>query len=485
MKSVFLDDLPRYKEGRYNGKIDWCNAIGACVRFIYEDIEGEVQIVGYNKKNGVLIIAYDGGEFEISTCHFSKCKLGKLLNKITSAFKIEVGQVLKDNKRDLVIIDKQYIEDGDGRRWKYYKYKCNNCSFTGSTPHYDTKCKYKEEHWVLESNLLSGQGCACCCSSPQIVVPSINSLYTTDKWMCDLGVDAEESKMFVSRSNKKIKVKCPHCGREDKKQCNAIYTTKSISCVCSDGVSYPEKFISNVLTQLKLNFETQYSPKWIGKRFYDFYLKDINTIIEVHGGQHYKETTKGRSLQEEQENDRIKKELALNNGVVNYIILDCRESNLEWVKNSILNSELNNMLDLSNINWFKCEEFAIKSNIVKEICNYWNNKEEWETTVDLAVILKVSKSSITKYLKQGQVLGWCKYNAKEEIRKRVINLNKLNCKKVEVFRNGISLGMFSSCVQLEKQSEELFGVKLLSCKISEVCNGKTKHHKGYTFKYTK
>lgn len=56
-------------------------------------------------------------------------------------------------------------------------------------------------------------------------------------------------------------------------------------------------------------------------------------------------------------------------------------------------------------------------------------------------------------------------------------------KPVEIFKDGNSLGIFSSASELERKSEKLFGVKLLSSKISTVCTGKRKFHKGYTFKH--
>ena len=54
---------------------------------------------------------------------------------------------------------------------------------------------------------------------------------------------------------------------------------------------------------------------------------------------------------------------------------------------------------------------------------------------------------------------------------------------VEIFKDNVSLGIFNNCKDLERQSEKLFGVKLLNSSISEVANGKRKQYKGFTFKY--
>ncbi|WP_283695639.1 hypothetical protein [Clostridium perfringens] len=243
------------------------------------------------------------------------------------------------------------------------------------------------------------------------------------------------------------------------------------------------------MEQLNIDFEIEYSPDWIKPKRYDFYIEDNNCIIEANGLQHYKEgfiTLGGKVLKEEQANDKYKREIALQNGIKHYIELDCRESNMEWIKNSILKSELANLYDLSNINWTGCAEFANK-NIVKEVCDYWNNKRKDETTTDLMKRFKLGRPAVVNYLKRGTKLGWCEYDPKKEGLKGGLKGNKkvskLNCKKVEIFKNGQSLGIFKSCSDLERQSEELFGIKLLNGGISRVCTSDRKQYKGFTFKY--
>lgn len=332
---------------------------------------------------------------------------------------------------------------------------------------------------------MQNHGCPVC--SNRKVVLGINAIWDTDRWMVDLGISEEDAKKYSKCSNKKIIVTCPDCGKEKKIKINDIYKRRSISCSCGDGKSYPEKFIMSVLGQLGLEFKAEYSPNWIKTKRYDFYIKDIKMIIETHGRQHYEENsfkyTKNRTL-EEQINDGYKRETALSNGIKHYIELDCSESNLEYIQNSILNSELAKLFDLSNINWLKCAEFANK-NIVKEVCEYWNNKEKNETTIDLGKVFKLSRVSIINYLKRGVKLGWCDYNPKEEMKKIGEQNGKLIGKTIEIFKNNQSLGVFPSCHELERQSEELFGVKLFQSNIGDVCTGNRKHHKGFTLKYVK
>ena len=336
------------------------------------------------------------------------------------------------------------------------------------------KCHYHE--WKIKPNhLLRNHGCPVC--SGREAKLGINTIWDTDRWMCDLGVSEEDAKKYSHSSGKYIAVTCPDCGKEKKMMISYIYRDKLIRCSCGEGKSYPEKFVVSLLEQLGIDFEIEYSPEWINSKRYDFYLKDLNMIIETHGGQHYergfekikKTKRKVRTLAQERANDRYKKETALNNGVKYYVELDCRKSEMDYIKNSILNSELSNLFNLSNINWVSCAEFANK-NIIKEVCDYWNNKREDETTTDVGKIFKLDRGTIRSYLKKGTKLGWCNYTA---------NFGK----KVEIFKKGKSLGIFESCAELERQSEGLFGVRIDAKNISSVCLGKRKSHKGYQFTY--
>lgn len=484
MRKVFLENLPKISK-EYN-RINWKASIGYKVKFIYDDIKDEIEIVNY--KNEYLYIKYlDEEPFKINSNHFKNGNLGKALGKYTFKFKIEINTEFKNDKRDITIINKKYKTRKTKDKVineKWYKYHCNKCGYEG---------------WIAENHLLKGVGCSCCCQPSRAVLVGYNDIPTTVPWMIKYfqgGYD--EAKLYTKSSNQPIYPICPDCRRiKDKSmKINNIYKTHSIGCICSDGKSYPEKFMCSVLEQLKLNFQTQLTKttfKWCNGYKYDFYFKYNNEqyIIETHGLQHYEESFKqikgAKTVEQEQENDKTKKDLAIKNGIKeeNYIVIDCRESELEYIKNDILhNDKLNSIFDLSNINWLKCEEFAL-SNLVKKVCEYWNNKKNDETTNELINVFKLSGFAIRKYLKQGTKLGWCNYNAKEEMKKSGSLRGNRNGKSVQIFKDNILLGTFESCKELERQSEKLFCVKLYRQNITNVCNGKRKSYQGYTFKYMK
>jgi predicted transcriptional regulator len=221
------------------------------------------------------------------------------------------------------------------------------------------------------------------------------------------------------------------------------------------------------------------NPNLCGRKEYDFYLNNYNIVTEAHGIQHYEESNRGRSLKDEQENDRIKKELALQNNIEKekYIVIDCRYSDLDWIKNSILDSYLNELFDLSKVDWLKAEEFAL-SNRVKEACKLWNNNPSLSVT-EIAKLMNLDRQIVRKYLKKGKEHNWCDYNAELESNKSIDKF---------VDRNLVSIvcidtkAIFKSIKQCADKSLELFKVKLLDTGICRACKSHKKY-KGFMFKY--
>ena len=83
---------------------------------------------------------------------------------------------------------------------------------------------HKCQHEVLvdvDHYVNMNQGCPICNGSR--VVAGINDIFTTDRWMVDLGVSEEDAKRYSRCSNKKITVKCPDCGKNKKIAINNIY----------------------------------------------------------------------------------------------------------------------------------------------------------------------------------------------------------------------------------------------------------------------
>lgn len=510
IREIFINDLPR-KEGwgSQKGKqvIDWANSIGYKVRFIYDDINGEIEIVGYDNKTRYLSIKYlDKEPFGILIKSLQNCMLGEFLDKCTKEFKIEIRTRYIDDKRDITIIDRKYINKEKNNKngkitilnEKIYKYKCNKCGYECGE-HYKHG-KYKGELWITESALLSGVGCSCC--NNKITVPHINSIVTKEEthWMIPyFQVSYDEAKLYTKTSNIKVYFRCPDCGKIKDKSTSIsnLYYDHSIGCVCSDGQSYPSKIMYNLLKQLNIKFKTEYSPSWckylyknkIRKGKYDFFFENNNIkyIIETDGYFHKNDNNMNNQSTEESkfiddEKDRLAKEHD-----IEVIRINCVISDIDYIKNNengILNSKLIELFDLSKIDWIKCEEYAL-SNLVKIACEIKRDNPNM-TTTEIGKMMGLHQDTIIKYLKRGsKVWKWINYYPKEERFKGSSKSGKMNSKPVEIFKNGNSLGTYNSATELERKSEEDFGVKLLQSAISSVCIGNytSEQYKGYTFKY--
>ena len=399
-------------------------------------------------------------------------------------WRYKIGEVIKDDKRDLMIIDRKikirFKKDGSKCNDKCYKYKCNVCGFECGE-HWNTREKaYMEELWIVENNL-KNRGCSCC--SNYIVVKDINSIFCMDKWMIPIINDDEFCKTHTHGSNDYIYPICIDCGNKKSKKMtiNKIYSRKSISCPkCGDGFKYPNKFMFNILQQLNEEFKTEYSPDWIKPKAYDFYIFELNCIIEMDGGWHTKDNKmSGQSSKQSKTIDNYKDKVASKYGI-EVIRIDCDypniETRFEYIRNNILNNvELNKLFNFSKINWIKCQEYLL-SNLVKIASDYKRNNVNL-TTGDIGKIMNLDIQVVRKYLKQGTELSLCNYNADEEQIKNGIKNGKLANKLVEILKDGVSLGTFESAYELERQSEKLFGVILYQGCISNVCTGKSKSHK--------
>lgn len=397
---------------KYN-HIIWSESVGKTIFATYQNIKYEIQIIDYIRKNNrtYLIVKYNDNKITISSSGLLQCNLGELFDVRTSDFKIEIGARFKDDKRDITIIDRKKI------RGKWYKYKCNKCGFDGGE-HYKNG-EYKEELWATEPHILDGQGCACCCRNPSICVSDINSIYTQSPHLVKYFKNIEDTYKYTTSSGKTSEFICPDC-KNSKKMKISVFNRQGIGCICGNGGTYPERFMYILLKLLNVNFNTHNRYEWskniehknsklCGDKEYDFafeYNKD-KYIIETHGNQHYKYSGFFKSLKEEQENDRIKKELALANGIKeeNYIVIDCRKSELEWIKNNIFKSRLADLFDLSIVDWLEINEFSM-TNIIKYACGLFN---EGIGVCNIAKELKVSRQTIRKYLKRGKIQGWCDY----------------------------------------------------------------------------
>ena len=259
----------------------------------------------------------------------------------------------------------------------------------------------------------------------KVIMVGVNDIWTINSDLAKLLANPEDGHKYTQCSNKKVDWKCPECGN--------IITNRSIdqifqhglSCPhCSDGISYPEKFMRNLLQQLHIDFEYQFSPFWCKYKFknknktgrYDFYIPSRQIIIEMDGGLgHGNRTIKQQTVEESKYIDDIKDELAYKHGI-QVIRIDCSYekqhelSRYEFIKrNTIL--KLLKIFNLAEIDWNQCDKMSLNTN-VKLTCYLWNFHTH--DTLEISKIIKLNRSTIIDYLHCGNRLGWCDYNSKNE-----------------------------------------------------------------------
>lgn len=214
----------------------------------------------------------------------------------------------------------------------------------------------------------------------------------------------EQMKTIMPYSNKKISVTCPYCGTI-KEIAPHTLLAQGLGCICNDKRTFPNKFVYDVLSQLKIDFKPEYNPLWSNGLRYDIYLLEHNCIIENHGGQHYQECSlTDRTLKEEQENDRYKQKIAYNNGIKHYIILDCSQSTTNHIKHSIMSSDLPYLLGFTenDIDWDHATEYATKGSI-KLVSDLYNSGMK---VMEISNILHITDKYVYSLLRKAFNMGW-------------------------------------------------------------------------------
>ena len=189
-------------------------------------------------------------------------------------YEYEIGDILENKFGKFEIIDRAeeilYISQD-------HPYKTYTC-----------KCLNGLGHDIFKLNrrqIKAGAGCTTC-GRNRVVLG--HSLFDEHPELLEYIVNIDEAKQYTSNSSKKIKCHCPICGYE-KKNIISNLVKVGFSCdICGDGVSYPNKFVCNVLDQLQIKHQREKSFNWSNNRYYDDYIPMFDIIIENHGMQHYK-----------------------------------------------------------------------------------------------------------------------------------------------------------------------------------------------------
>lgn len=314
------------------------------------------------------------------------------------------------------------------------------------------------------------------------------SVLETNPELAKYFVNTDDTYKYSAHSGKAVPMKCPRCGAI-KIQIIEHLTDRGFSCpCCSDGVSWPNKFMCNILQQLNVYFIREVTKnhqgfEWVKNYQYDFYLeiKNQKYLIEMDGAFHFIDAF--RPYEQSYRIDKNKDDLAQQHGI-EVIRLNCHYKDLadrfDFVKNNILNSKLRNILNLAIVDWSMADKFAVNSYIVAT-ADMWNSGIHDKKQI--ANSLKLSVDVIKKYLIISEQIGICQYNKKMDKEVWYNNLRTKNSKPVMLFKDNVTLDVFSSASELDRCSVDVCGKHLMKQHISEVCRGERVQTGGYTMKY--
>lgn len=292
--------------------------------------------------------------------------------------------------------------------------------YVGNNKPIECRCNIHNIRWFpIPINLWKGSGCVYC--GGKYVLLGFNDMWTVRPDVAQMLQNSEDGYRYTSYSKKKTWFVCPDCKSLNFKEINHVSRVGICCQHCSDGVSYPNKFSRALLDQLPIDkYDCEYQPEWAKPYYYDnhFCHNGVEYILEMDGYLHFRDRKYHQlTLEEIQSRDRIKNELAEKHSI-HMIRIDCIKCEMEYIKKNLMDSELNNIFDLSDIDWELCDKKSQK-NISKEACELYMTR--MYDVNEISEILHVNRPTVRRYLNKGSKYGWCDYNTNK--RKNKINNN--------------------------------------------------------------
>lgn len=319
--------------------------------------------------------------------------------------------------------------------------------------------------------------CPKCTKYEYKVIEGVNDMWTTNPELAFLLSNPEDGHKYTQSSGQKVDWKCPNCGEIIKNKAINHINKRGFKCpTCDDGMSFPERFLFHLFTEMNIDFIHDKSTEWSNNRRYDFRIPLLNTIVEIHGSQHFKkgfQSLGGRTLEEEQENDEIKRILALSNGIKNYIIIDSIESDFEYIKNNVLKSDIAKLFNLKNINWDKVNK-KTQSSILFRITDLWNIGYSIK---GISNEVDKNRNTVTKFLNIGDKLNMCNYSIEESYRRGYLDANYKGKIVVQLTLNLEFINEFESIAKAKRET------KVDHSSINMCCRGKRKTAGGFKWMY--
>lgn len=265
---------------------------------------------------------------------------------------------------------------------------------------YVLQCPRGHRYPVKEEYLKTGRLRTCkMCNHPTIA--------ESDPEFATWFVDPAIPRQLPGGSHQHADFYCPRCGKIVRdKSIHNVHKRREVPCpYCTNGVSYPERYLMALLEQLQVPFVRQYSAQLPGaasraRYRYDFYDPERNLLIETHGQQHYEpgtfERVGGQSLEEIRKNDAEKEQYATRILKMRYLALDCRRSTESWIRREA--EKKLSFYPLDTVDWKKVQQNAQKSVLLQII----TLAREGYTQKQIGEMVHLSASVVCARLRQAR-----------------------------------------------------------------------------------
>lgn len=275
-------------------------------------------------------------------------------------------------------------------------------------------------------------------------------------------VNKDDLYKLLKTSIKEVETVCDKCGNVSIKTPHSLSTSGFICNSCYDKNSISEKFLSFIFLSIGIDSNREYFINGNQNYRYDFYVKNLNLLIELNGEHHYYESDFfiPRCGKSQIDIDLEKKNIAIENNY-SYISIPIINSNFEYIKKQFIDylpKSITNMFTDSVVEnaWRDAKDgyIILCSNLYKIGFDVG----------EISTRLNISRSTVNRCLNKAEVLKLIKY--------------KKNKKEVTQFSlDGNFISVYESC----HEADRITGVSYKN--ISACCLGKRKTSGGFIWGY--
>lgn len=198
------------------------------------------------------------------------------------------------------------------------KYVVKNIDFKTNKDYVFLSCKKHGNFKITSTRIMQGKGCPTC-AKEKAQKHKTNKQYLSELKVLNLDRIYDFSKVNYVNAKTPVIVICKKCGKEFSKNPRVFFRKTAKACpYCNYYIG--ERLVEDYLIEHKIKFIAQYSFKntEISRLRFDFYLPDLNIVIEYQGEQHYRAVSYWggeKRFAQQQKNDQRKRDFCKENNI--------------------------------------------------------------------------------------------------------------------------------------------------------------------------